>query len=352
MPTSEKRKEMKADMPEMQALISQRIREQNYREMLKEVTTFPWSTDDPCVYRTASGNLWIAAGHVTRKTDTATFCYKNFICTCLVGNDENGIMAYMDLQTAAWKGIELVAFSSHADGLSALYGERETNETNDRELLYRFFGRNYVCTVGFLRQDEKEQAAPGDKIFIASIDTVGFGKVDEDGKLAVIDRVMTYEQAFDDEELKPMWGVFAMKLFTLKWNGYREAAKDRRALGILLHDTMKLCGSMEVIAELDDQKRKYPERARMNPRMVLLKNKAAIEMHNRMDEKVKNNLPLLEWAVNQLPDVQLQEFNSFISTTPKKENPTSYENLMWLEGMLKVMERLFGKAAEEENKDL
>lgn len=90
----------------------------------------------------------------------------------------------------------------------------------------------------------------------------------------------------------------------------------------------------------------------MNPRMALLKNKAAIEMHNRMDEKVKNNLPLLEWAVNQLPNVQLQEFNSFISTTPKKENPTSYENLMWLEGMLKVMERLFGKAAEEENKDL
>ena len=59
---------------------------------------------------------------------------------------------------------------------------------------------------------------------------------------------MSYEQFFDDEDLKPMWGALAVKLFILKCNGYRESAKDRKALDILLHGMMKLCKSMELIA--------------------------------------------------------------------------------------------------------
>lgn len=75
---------------------------------------------------------------------------------------------------------------------------------------------------------------------------------------------MSYEQFFDDEDLKPMWGALAVKLFILKCNGYRESAKDRKALDILLHGMMKLCKSMELIAGLDDQKRKHPESAGIN----------------------------------------------------------------------------------------
>lgn len=125
MSTSEKRKGMQTDMPELQAMISQRIQEQNYREVLKGVTAFPWCTDDPCVFRTAAGNLWIAVGHVNRKSEVPKFSYKNFLCAYLLGNAEDGVAAYLDLQAAAWKGVELVMFSSHADGLSALYGDGE-----------------------------------------------------------------------------------------------------------------------------------------------------------------------------------------------------------------------------------
>ena len=185
MSTSEKRKGMQTDMPELQAMISQRIQEQNYREVLK------WCTDDPCVFRTAAGNLWIAVGHVNRKSEVPKFSYKNFLCAYLLGNAEDEVAAYLDLQAAAWKGVELVMFSSHADGLSALYGD---GRANDRDLLYRFFGRNYVFAV----------ASAGDKIFIASVDAVGFGEIDKDGKLAVINKIMSYEQFFDDEDLKPM----------------------------------------------------------------------------------------------------------------------------------------------------
>ena len=229
MSTSEKRKGMQTDMPELQAMISQRIQEQNYREVLKGVTAFPWCTDDPCVFRTAAGNLWIAVGHVNRKSEVPKFSYKNFLCAYLLGNAEDEVAAYLDLQAAAWKGVELVMFSSHADGLSALYGD---GRANDRDLLYRFFGRNYVFAVGFRQKEEKEQASAGDKIFIASVDAVGFGEIDKDGKLAVINKIMSYEQFFDDEDLKPMWGALAVKLFILKCNGYRESAKDRKALDI------------------------------------------------------------------------------------------------------------------------
>lgn len=139
----------------------------------------------------------------------------------------HGIAAYLDLQTAAWSGVELVMFPSHADGLSTMYGD---GKTNDRDLLYRFLGRNYVFAIGFRKKDEKEQASPGDKIFIASVDAVGFGEIDEDGKLAVINKIMSYEQFFDDGDSKPMRGVLAVKLFILKSNAYRESAKDWKAL--------------------------------------------------------------------------------------------------------------------------
>lgn len=163
---------------------------------------------------------------------------------------------------------------------------------------------------------------------------------------------MSYEQFFDDEDLKPMWGALAVKLFILKCNGYRESAKDRKALDILLHDMMKLCKSMELTAGLDDQKRKHPESAGINPQMALLKNEAMVKVHNGMDEKVKSNLPLLEWAVNHLPAKLLQEFGTFVESVPQIKEPTAYDNLMSLESVLKEMDRLFKKAAEEENLSL
>lgn len=348
MSTSEKRREMENDMREVQMYVSQRIAGEDYKGKMKEATAFPWFPNDPYLCITSTGNQWVAAGRLLRQEDIDSFAANSLLYACLMDDGTDGKDAYLNLPYNGWDGVEMLMFTAHScDGLRAeIGGMAEKNSVNR---IYYLLERNFIfANVGYMDAKRKKgRARQGEKIFFTSIEAMGFGEIDKDGKLAVIDRVVSHEQVFGDQELISFWKMLASQSLQLENKGYCRKGRIWQIMGDMTEKTLKLCHFMEIIAKMDEEKREHPDYAMINPGMKILNDSLAIKTHNETDRHVANNLGLLEWGINNLPLDLRAEIMVYMKKNPQNPGQTAYKNLMHTEGILEEMEKSFRKAFEE-----
>ncbi len=316
MTTPEIRGEMDADREEIQRLVTEHIKTEEYRSLIrKKGTVFPWFPPDKCEYKTSRGNRWIASCIANERKDAARLNCNSFIYACL-SECNNGTEAYLNTY-GQWGKTELLKLIPHF--CSRFYARGNHEEKHNTELLYQFFEHNRVFHVGFRSKWGWEEEKPGDGIFMATVDGVGLGRVEEDGKLIAVDTFLSYEQAYEDQSMKFAYGELTCKLVALKNDGYKKLDKDWRLFRYMAKGTLDICRNMKELTE-----------------------------HNNMNDVVVKNLRFLANAADKLPDDLRKEFTRFATMHPLLPGHTPDWQLTRMMEALTELERLFGVMLERE----
>lgn len=345
MTTPEIRGEMDADREEIQRLVTEHIKTEGYRTQIrKKEAVFPWFPQDKHEYKTSRGNRWIASCIANERKDAARLNCNSFIYACL-SEYNNGTEAYLNLY-GQWRELELTKLIPHF--CSRFYARGNHEEKHNTELLYQFFEHNRVFHIGFRNKWDWEEEKPGDEIFMATVDGVGLGRVEGDGKLIAVDTFLSYEQAYEDQSMKFAYGELTCKLVALKNDGYKKLDKDWRLFHYMTKGTLDICGHMKELTELYDDFRLNSYKKFVDARIMLFSNNTYLQVHNNMNNDAVKNLHFLTKAAGKLPNDLRNEFAQFMSLHPQLSNKTPDWNLTRMIMVLAELERLFGVMLERE----
>ena len=345
MTTPEIRGEMDADREEIQRLVTERIQTEGYRGQIRQKeAVFPWFPPDKHEYKTSRGNRWIASCIANERKDAARLNCNRFIYACLC-ECNNGTEAYLNMY-GQWRELELTKLIPHF--CSRFYARGNHEEKHNTELLYQFFEHNRVFHIGLRNKRDWEEEKPGDEIFMATVDGVGLGRVEKDGKLIAVDTFLSYEQAYEDQSMKFARGELTCKLVALKNDGNKKLDKDWRLFGHMARGTLDICGRMKEMTELYDDFRQNPYKRFVDARIGLFSNQTFLQVHSHMNDDAVKNLRMLTQAADKLPDDLRKEFVQFASRHPLLSGQTPDWHLGRMMEVLTELEKLFGTMLERE----